>query len=210
MDALLGLPWYFYCIAISTFLLTMGGLVVYLVIQARLEKEDERQDAAMSAGQGLAPVQHPEPLHAWIKMACAPLDDGQSWAEMSPQQAQNMLRNDWSILGGPLLEQCLMQLGGAPPSAWNEVRLLRVALAGWRAGYIDVARMWAGVRPIAQRLQARHPGFESIWLEYLAGYREWARLPADGALDDARTQERLQKIAQWKARAPLVDYRTSL
>ncbi len=210
MEALLGLPWYFYCIGITSFLVTMAGVVVYMIIQSRMEKEEERQQEAMKSGQGLAAVQHPEPLHAWIKMACAPLDDGQSWAEKSIQEAQTMLRNDWSIMGGPLLEQCLMQLGSSPPSAWNEVRLLRVALAGWRAGYIDIAKMWAGVRPIAQRLQARHQGFDSIWNEYLVGYREWARLPPDGSLDDMKTQERRQKIEQWRARPPTVDYRAGL
>lgn len=210
MEALSGVPWYFYCVAAAAFLITISGVVVYLVIQSRLEKEEERQEEAMKSGRGLAAVQHPEPLHAWIKMACAPLDDGQSWAERSPQDAQGMLRNDWQIMGGPLLENCLMQLGSSPPTAWNEVRLLRVALAGWRAGYIDIGKMWAGVRPIAQRLQARHNGFDGIWLEYLAGYREWARLPADGSLDDGKTHERRAKIDAWRARPPLVDYRAPL
>lgn len=207
MEALAGVPWYFFCIAGAAFLLTVAGMIVYMVIQSRMEKEEED---TMAAGKGLAPVQHPEPLHSWIKMACAPLDDGQSWADMPVENAQGMLRNDWQIMGGPLLEQCLMQLGSSPPTAWNEVRLLRVALAGWRAGYIDIAKMWAGVRPIAQRLQARHPSFESIWMEYLVGYREWARLPPDGSLDDPKTQERRQKMEQWRARPPLVDYRAGL
>ena len=68
----------------------------------------------------------------------------------------------------------------------------------------------SSAQPIAQRLQSRHASFESVWLEYLVGYRQWARLPPDGSMDDMKTMERRQKIEQWKARPPLVDFRASL
>jgi hypothetical protein len=207
MAALAGVPWYFFCIAGVAFLVTIAGVVVYLVIQNRLEKEEE---ATEQAGKGLAPVQHPEPLHAWVKMACAHLDDGASWADEPVEKAQNMLRNDWSIMGGPLLEQCLVQLANSPSNAWNDVRLFRVCLAGFRSGYLDVAKAWAGIRPIAQRLQQRYPSFDAIWLDYMAGYRQWRGLPPDGSADDPQTVQRLQKIQAWKARPPLVDYRVPL
>lgn len=207
MAALAGVPWYFFCVAGVAFLVTIAGVVVYLVIQNRLEKEEEETERV---GKGLAPVQHPEPLHAWVKMACAHLDDGASWADEPVEKAQSMLRNDWSIMGGPLLEQCLMQLANSPSSAWNDVRLFRVCLAGFRSGYIDVAKAWGGIRPIAQRLQQRYPSFEAIWLDYMAGYRQWRGLPPDGSADDPHTVQRLQRIQAWRARPPLVDYRVPL
>lgn len=207
LEALSGVPWYGLCFAAVAFLVTITGVIIYLVIQNRMEKEEED---TTKAGQGLAPVQHPEPIHAWIKMACAPLDNGTSWAEEPVQKAQNMLRNDWSIMGGPLLENCLGQLMNSPCSAWNDVRLLRVALAGYRAGYIDLTKMWNGVRPVVQRLQQQYPSFEAIWLDYQVGYRAWRHLPADGSMDDPNAQQRMQAIQAWKARPPLVDYRVNV
>jgi hypothetical protein len=207
LEALSGVPLYGLCFAAVAFLVTITGVIIYLVIQNRLEKEEED---TQKAGKGMAPVQHPEPIHAWIKMACAPLDNGTSWAEEPVQKAQNMLRNDWSIMGGPLLENCLGQLMNSPCSAWNDVRLLRVALAGYRAGYIDLTKMWNGVRPIVQRLQQQYPSFEAIWLDYQAGYRAWRHLPADGSMDDQNAQQRMQAIQAWKARPPLVDFRVNV
>lgn len=207
MSELAGVPWYFFAVGGVAFVLTVAGMGAWMFIQSRLEAEEE---STRAAGKGMGPVQHPEPLHAWIKMACAHLDQGSSWVDEPIAKAQTMLRNDWQIVGGPLLDQCLGQLANAPSSAWNDLRLIRVALAGYRSGYIDVAKTWAGVRPIAQRLQQRYPSFDAIWMDYLVGYRQWRRLPLDGSADDPETLARLQTIAAWRARPPLVDYRAPL
>jgi hypothetical protein len=207
MDQLSNLSWPMICVGGFSFVVVVAGMIVWQVIQSRMEREME---ANTKAGKGLAPIQHPEPLHAWVRAACQHLDRGASWVEEPPQKATTMLNRDWQIFEGNGIRQCLDQLARDQPTAWNGVRLFRVALAGVRAGYIDVATAWNGIRPVAQRLQQTYPSFDAIWTDYVAGYRAWRQLPADGSADDAQTIERLQYIAQARTQPPPVAYRAGI
>ena len=195
------------CIGAFSFVVVITAMIVWQVIQSRMERELETNERS---GKGMAPIQHPEPLHAWIRMCCAFMDNGSSWLEEPRPKAEEMLRRDWQISDRGVLQQALGQLTQGPPTAWNAVRLFRVALAGVTAGYLDVPSAWNGIRPVAQRLQQQYPSFDAIWLDYLAGYREWRQLPADGSADDAQTLERLQNIARWRQQPPRVDYRAGI
>lgn len=195
------------CIGAFSFVVVITGVIIWQVIQGRMERELEQNEAS---GKGMAPIQHPEPLHAWIRSCCAFMDSGSSWLEEPPAKAALMLSRDWQINDRNVLQQALGQLTQQPPTAWNAVRLFRVALAGVTAGYLDVPSAWSGVRPVAQRLQQQYPSFEAIWLDYLAGYRDWRKLPPDGSADDPATHERLQNIGRLRQQPPRVDYRAGL
>jgi hypothetical protein len=207
MDALAGLPWWMICIGGFSFVAVTTVMIAWQVIQNRMEAEAEKNDRA---GKGMAPVQHPEPLHAWVRAACQHLDRGASWVNEPRDKAITMLNRDWGIFDGNLMRQCLDQLSRDQPTAWNCVRLFRVALAGVTAGYIDVATAWSGIRPVAQRLQQAYPSFEAIWMDYIVAYRAWRQLPRDGSADDAETISRLQYVAQVRTQPPPVAYRANL
>lgn len=207
MDQLSSLPWPMICVGAFSFVVVVTGMIAWQIIQGRMEREAE---SAMKAGKGMAPVQHPEPLHAWVRAACQHLDRGASWVNEPRDKATQMLNRDWQIFDGNLMRQCLDQLARDQPTAWNGVRLFRVALAGVTAGYLDVASAWNGIRPVAQRLQQTYPSFDAIWMDYVVSYRAWRGLPADGSTDDAETIARLQYIAQARTQAPPVAYRAGI
>lgn len=207
MDALSGVPWWMFCVGGFSFVVVVTVMIAWQVIQGRMEKELEQNERS---GKGMAPVQHPEPIHSWIRWACAHMDNGGSWLNDPAPKAIEMLRRDWQITNGQILQQALGQLSRDQPTAWNAVRLFRVAMAGVSAGYLDVPGLWNGVRPVAQRLQQAYPSYEAIWRDYLVGYRAWKQLPADGSMDDPQTIERLANIARLAQQPPPVDYRSPL
>ena len=207
MDALLGLPWWMIGIGGFSFIAVVTVMIAWQIFQSRMEAEAEKN---VRAGKGMAPVQHPEPLHAWVRAACQHLDRGASWVNEPRDKATAMLNRDWQIYDGLLMRQCLEQLARDQPTAWNGVRLFRVALAGVTAGYIDVASAWNGIRPVAQRLQQTYPSFDAIWMDYVVAYRVWRQLPADGSADDAETIARMQYIAQVRTQPPPVAYGAGL
>ncbi len=195
------------CIGSFSFVVVITGVIIWQVIQSRMEKELEKNE---QSGKGMAPINHPEPLHAWIRMACAFMDDGSSWLDKKPVEAAFMLSRDWQINDRAILQQALGQLTSQPSTAWNAVRLFRVAMAAVTAGYLDVPSAWNGIRPVAQRLQQQYPSFEAIWLDYIAGYRQWRQLPPDGSADDPQTLERLGNVARLRQQPPRVDYRAGI
>jgi hypothetical protein len=216
MDALRDLPWPMICIGAFSFVVVITGVIIWQVIQSRMEKELEQNE---KSGRGMAPptqgpmggvavmpIQKPEPLYAWACMATALMDQGGSWLDKQPVEAAFMLARDWNVNDRSVMHQCLNQLTQQPPTAWNAVRLFRVAFAGVRAGYLDPNMAWSGIRPVAQRLQQQYPSFEAIWLDYIAGYRVWRQLPPDGSADDQSTKERLENIARLRQQPPRVDY----
>ena len=208
------------CIGAVSFVVVITGVIIWQVIQGRMEKElDDNQKAGRGmappaqgpmGGVAVMPIQKPEPLYAWVCMATALMDDGGSWLDKQPVEAAFMLARDWNVNDRNVMQQCLNQLSQQQPTAWNAVRLFRVAFAGVRAGYLDPNMAWAGVRPVAQRLQQQYPSFEAIWLDYIAGYRQWKQLPPDGSADDPPTQQRLQNITRLGQQPPRVDYRAGL
>lgn len=62
------------------------------------------------AGKGFAPIQHPEPLHAWVRAACQHLDRGSSWVNDPRDKATQMLNRDWQISAGVVREADPTQL----------------------------------------------------------------------------------------------------
>ncbi len=207
MDALSGIsPWMF-CVGGFSFVVVVTVMIAWQVIQGRMERELESN---VRAGKGMAPIQHPEPLHAWVRAACQHMDRGASWVNEPRDKATQMLNRDWQIFDASLMRQCLDQLSRDQPSAWNAVRLFRVALAGVTAGYIDVGSAWNGIRPVAQRLQQAYPSFDAIWIDYVVAYRAWRQLPPDGSADDPQTVERLQYIAQARMQPPPIAYRAGI
>ena len=196
-----------FCAFGFSFVVVVLVMIAWQVIQGRMEKELEQNERS---GKGMAPFQHPEPLHAWVRAACQHMDRGASWLNEPREKAMQMLNRDWQIFDGNLMRQCLDQLSRDRPTAWNGVRLFRVALAGVTAGYLDVGSAWNGIRPVAQRLQQQYPSFDAIWLDYVVGYRAWRQLPADGSGDDPQTIERLEYIARARTQPPPVAYRAGI
>ena len=177
-----GIPWWMVCIGAVSAVVTITGVIIWQVIQSRLEKQEE---AELAAGKGMAPPSHPEPLHGWVTQALAFLDGGSSWMDATPEAGQNLL-NDWGVNSVPLLDLRVGELAQQQPArAWHALRALRMILAARAAHHLDPAGCWNRARPIAQWLQRSHPGFDAIAQDYLAGLREWKRLPADGSGDDA-------------------------
>lgn len=185
MEALSGVPWWMFCIGGFAFVITITGVIVWQVIQSRLEKQEEHD---FEAGKGIAPVKHPEPLHAWTTMACGVADGGTSWMDQSAEAGQRMLVQSWNVSSAVLLDHQLGELAAQERSAWNLVRALRMVLAARAAQYVDAAGCWSRARPIAQELQHRHPSFDAIAHGYLAGLRAWMRVPPDGSADPAEIQ----------------------
>lgn len=208
MEALGGLPWWWICIAAVSFVVTIGGVIVWQVIQSRLEKQEED---AFAAGKGIAPITHPEPLHAWTTMACGVADGGASWMNESAEAGRNMLFSSWQVSSAVLLDHQLAQLAAQEHDAWNLVRALRMVLAARAAQLVDPAGCWSRARPIAQELQHRYPSFDAIAQDYLRGLRAWMHAPADGSADPPEVQrcagnaQRLSSAA-WNR----VDYRAPL
>lgn len=185
-----GIPWWLVCVGAFSFVIVVAGMIVWQVIQSRLEREEEQQ---LASGKGMSPPTHPEPLHAWVVQALAFLDGGSSWMDATPQAGQSLL-NDWGVNSVPLLDMRVGELGQQPPRAWHQLRALRMVLAARAAHHLDPAGCWSRARPIAQALQRSHASFEAIAQDYLAGLREWKRLPPDGSGDDAELHSFRQKL----------------
>ena len=202
------IPWWMLLIGGVSFVITIAGVIIWQIIQNKVEAADEAQ---LASGKGLAPPMHPEPLKSWCTMACAAVDLGTSWADEPPQKAQTFLRNMWSATGAQQIEERLTHLSQQEPSAWNLVGALRVALAASSAHYLDVPRSTQWARQIAGALQQRYPSFDAIGQEYLAARRQWKNLPPDGSGDDAEQTRLMQGYAQVVAQNFRgVDYRAAL
>lgn len=192
-STLFGLPTYMVVVGVISAVVVIAGMTVYTVFMNRLEREaeeDETRPPPTSFANAPAPSQGgwsppEEPLHGWVVMCAAFMDNGATWLNMPVSDAEEMLENGWGVDDAESLQGVLVGLSQAPPTAWNAVRLFRVALAGVRAGYIGSAAAFQGIRPIAQRLQATFPGFDAIWSDYITGLRAWKGLPPDGSGDDA-------------------------
>ncbi|AKF09302.1 DUF1266 domain-containing protein [Sandaracinus amylolyticus] len=196
MEALASVPWWGFCIAAFAFVVTIVGVVVWQVIQSRLEKHEEAQFAS---GKGIAPPTHPEPLHAWTTMACGVCDGGASWMNESAHAGQNMLVGSWGVSSAVLLDHRLSELAAQQRDAWNLVRALRMVLAARAAGYLDPGGCWNRARPIAQELQHRYPSFDAIGHDYLRGLRTWMQVPPDGSADDPEVQRCAANVARLAA-----------
>jgi hypothetical protein len=199
-STLFGLPTYFIVIAVIAFVLVVAGMTVYTVVMNRIENESEDSPSpppnsfaapAMQSAPSIAP---PEPLHGWLVMAAAFMDNGASWLTMPVAAARDMLGNGWGVDSPASLEGVLASLAQSGPHAWNAIRLFRNALAGVRAGYIGSDQAFAGIRPVAQTVQSRYPGFDALWNDYLVGLRAFKGLPVDGSGDDAELNHYRLKI----------------
>jgi hypothetical protein len=208
MAALASVPWWMYVIGGFAFVITVGVLIVWQVIQSRWEAEEEREFAA---GKGMAPITHPEPLHGWTTMVCGVVDGGASWMNESAQAGQNMLGGSWSVSNTALVDVRLSELAAQEHNAWNLVRALRIVLAAYAAQYLDPAGCWNRARPIAQELQYRYPSFEAIADDYLHGLGAWLNASSSGMAQHPELQrcranaERL-RASKWNG----VDYRAPL
>lgn len=207
LQTLSSLPLWWICIAVPAALVSIAGVVGWQMFMNRMEADAEKNEAR---GQGMAPPTHPEPLKGWCAAACAAVDGGTSWADEPREKAQQFLASMWGASSGA---DCEARLGAAqqqPQNAWTLVGVLRVAVAGVAAGYLDPARGWGWARQIAQALQRTYPSFDAIGADYLAGRRAWKQLPPDGSGDDPeqrRYVERLEGLgrAGWRVeyRAPI-------
>jgi hypothetical protein len=184
-----GIPWWMICVGAFSFVVVVIVMIVWQVIQGRLEREEEQ---AFEAGKGIAPPTHPEPLHAWITMACGAIDGGASWMNERPEAGQAMLANSWGVNNATLLDMRLGELAAQEHDAWGLVRAARMVLAARAANFVDPGGCWSRVRPIAQELQHRYPSFEAIAEAYLVKLRAWKGLPPDGSRDD-------QELAKYRA-----------
>lgn len=202
---LFGLPWYFIAVAVVSFVVVVVGMVIYTMVMNRIEADSEEGGPAATSFAAPAPVVSqggwsppPEPLHGFVVMCAAFMDNGATWLNMPISDAKEMLENGWGVDSPESLQGVLVGLSQSAPNAWNGVRLFRVALAGVRAGYIPSEQAFSGIRPVAQRLQATFPGFDAVWNDYLVGLRGFKGLAPDGSGDDGelgrykQTMQRLQ------------------
>ena len=86
------------------------------------EHEHDNHGHGHAAHPAVEVIQHPEPLHAWIRMCCAFMDNGSSWLEEPRPKAEEMLRRDWQISDRGVLQQALGQLTQGPPTACVPIR----------------------------------------------------------------------------------------
>lgn len=211
MDQLLatleGLPLWWICIAAVAFVVTITGVIVWQVFMNRMEAEAERNDAA---GKGIAPPTHPEPLKSWCAAACAAVDGGTSWADEPRDKAQRFLGSMWGASSGADCEARINAAMTQPQNAWTLVGVLRVAVAGISAGYLDPARGWGWARQIAQALQRTYPSFDALGADYLAGRRAWKQFPPDGSGDDAEQKQYVERLAGLGRAGWRVDYRATI
>lgn len=217
-DTLFGLPTAFIVVAVIAFVVVVAGMTIYTVMMNRMEAESEADEAApppnyfanaAPAAGGWAPPQ--EPLHGWVVMCAAFMDNGATWLNMPKDDAEEMLDSGWGVDDAESLQGVLGDLAQAPLTGWNAVRLFRVALAGVRAGYIGSDQAFAGIRPVAQRLQAAYPSFDAIWNDYIVNLRGFKHLPTDGSGDDAEIAKYFRKGGEIKnAHFNGVDYRAVL
>jgi hypothetical protein len=151
-----------------------------------------------------------EPLQSWTRMACVAIDGGTSWLDSPANDCQAMLRNDWEIVDAASLQKQQHAFLSKPANAWDDVRMMRILMAGHKAGYVNAATLWQGLLVFSQRLQTQYTGFDAIWRSFVSGKRAWQSLASNGSQDDATLVHHLKNIERWNNRAALVDYRAKL
>jgi hypothetical protein len=211
MDQLLAqlqaLPLWWICIAAVSFVVTITGVIAWQVFMNRMEADAEKTQAK---GHGIAPPTHPEPLKSWCAAACAAVDGGTSWADEPRPKAQQFLGSMWGAQTGADCEARIQAAQQQPQNAWTLVGVLRVAVAGISAGYLDPARGWGWARQIAQSLQRTYPSFDALGADYLAGRRAWKQLPPDGSGDDPEQRQYVERLAGLGRAGWRVDYRAPI
>lgn len=154
----------------------------------------------------------PEPLVTWLRWVCRGIHGGPIWLDNSPESCQAMLRDYWGITERSRLMESQGRLLSNAPNAWDDLRAINNLLAATRAGLLPEAELWSMIVPICQRLQGRYTSFEAVWLDYLAGFRVWQELPADGSRDEGSSvaQRMISNIEKGRRLAPEVPFDLAL
>jgi len=127
-----------------------------------------------------------DPFKRWVQSAFLIVTGNCDYGHLDRGEAIRILTRWWEVHGPVEHRRTLDSLAdpGRPDNAWDLVRFVLVARLGVAAGYLDDARSWAEIRPIAARLQRAYPDWSAMAQAYVLARRQARGLAADGTEDD--------------------------
>jgi hypothetical protein len=127
-----------------------------------------------------------DPFKRWVQSVFLIVTGNCDYAHLSRGEALRILRQWWEVHGPVAHARTLDSLArsGRPDNAWDLVRFVLVARLGVAAGWIEDARSWIEIKPIAQRLQRAYPDWSAMAQGYLLARRQSRGLAPDGTEDD--------------------------
>ena len=151
-----------------------------------------------------------EPLFSWLCMLTVPQDNEDLPFFWRPSRARQMV-GEWGVIDRPSFELKYANLIGEA-RAWNRVMLVRVAIATFRAGYIDWDTLWRALTPLLQRIQSENRDFRSLWDAALEGARDANGLARDGSQDESHAfvKQCAANRRKWESRGVIVDFHAPL
>lgn len=127
-----------------------------------------------------------DPFKRWVQSAFLVVTGNCDYAHLPRGEAIRILARWWEVHGPVEHARTLVSLAssGRPDNAWDLVRFVLVARLGVAAGWIEDARSWAAIGPIAWRLQQAYPDWSAMAQGYLLARRQSRGLAPDGTEDD--------------------------
>jgi hypothetical protein len=127
-----------------------------------------------------------DPFKRWVQSAFLIVTGNCDYAHLSRGEALRILVRWWEVHGPVEHGRTLDALAssGRPDNAWDLLRFVLVARLGVAAGWIDDARSWTEIAPIARRLQQAYPDWSAMAQGYLLARRQSRGLAPDGTDDD--------------------------
>jgi len=127
-----------------------------------------------------------DPFKRWVQSAFLIVTGNCDYGHLSRGEALRILVQWWEVHGPVEHARTLDSLArsGRPDNAWDLVRFVLVARLGVAAGWVEDARSWIEIKPIAERLQRAYPDWSAMAQGYLLARRQSRGLAPDGTEDD--------------------------
>jgi hypothetical protein len=127
-----------------------------------------------------------DPFKRWVQSVFLIVTGNCDYAHLPRGEALRILMRWWEIHGPVEHGRALQSLAesGRPDNAWDLVRFVLVARLGVAVGWIDDARSWQEIGPIARRLQRAYPDWSAMAQGYVLARRQERGLAPDGTEDD--------------------------
>ncbi|MBX7077927.1 MAG: DUF1266 domain-containing protein [Nannocystaceae bacterium] len=172
--------------------LLAGALALSWWLWRRIRREDPLRFLAQRLEHDAG-----DPYRGWVQNAFLVVTGNCDYGHLPRGEAVRMLSSWWDVHGPNEHRRMLAELAesGRPDNAWDLLRFVLLMRLGVAAGYVDDAGAWAGIRPIARRLQAAYGDWPAMAHAYLLARRQARGLAADGTEDDASTQAIRDNIA---------------
>lgn len=171
-------------LAVRTSVWVLAGVLVVVVLAwaiARLRAPDPdrimRDRLATDAR---------DPFKRWVQSAFLVVTGNCDYGHLARGEAMRILSRWWEVHGPVEHRRTLDSLAdsGRPDNAWDLVRFVLVARLGVAAGYLEDARSWIEIRPVAQRLQRAYPDWAAMAQAYVLARRQARGMAPDGTEDD--------------------------